>query len=125
MRFPGPYEACVSVILAVLDEEARITRQLRALACVPGLHEVVVVDGGSADRTVELARLATGVRVLSAPRGRAGQMNAGADAATGDVLLFLHADVALPLDAVVWTRAALLDPEVVAGGSRCVEPCRP
>jgi rSAM/selenodomain-associated transferase 2 len=60
--------------------------------------EVIVVDGGSADRTVALARPLAD-RLIAAPRGRAAQMNAGAAAARGDVLLFLHADTALPADA--------------------------
>ena len=61
-------------------------------------HEVIVVDGGSSDGTPDIA---AGLcdRVLSAPRGRAAQMNAGARAASGNVLLFLHADTRLPPDA--------------------------
>jgi len=61
-------------------------------------HEVIVVDGGSSDGTPDIA---AGLcdRVLSAPRGRAAQMNAGARVAIGDVLLFLHADTRLPSDA--------------------------
>ena len=60
--------------------------------------EVIVVDGGSRDRTVELAAPLAD-RVIAAPRGRAAQMNAGAAVARGDVLLFLHADTTLPPDA--------------------------
>ena len=60
--------------------------------------EVLVVDGGSEDGTADAARPLAD-RVLEAPRGRARQMNAGAAAARGDVLLFLHADTALPDDA--------------------------
>ena len=56
--------------------------------------EVIVVDGGSSDGTPELARPLAD-RVIAAPRGRAAQMNAGAAAARGDVLLFLHADTPL------------------------------
>jgi rSAM/selenodomain-associated transferase 2 len=60
--------------------------------------EVIVVDGGSRDATIQRARLRAD-RVISAPRGRALQMNAGAAKAAGDVLLFLHADTRLPADA--------------------------
>jgi rSAM/selenodomain-associated transferase 2 len=58
-------------------------------------HEVIVVDGGSSDKTPDLARRAAD-RVVSAPRGRASQMNAGAALARGEVLVFLHADTRLP-----------------------------
>jgi rSAM/selenodomain-associated transferase 2 len=79
-----------------LNEARGIRAALEALAPLRSRgHEVIVVDGGSSDRTPELA---AGLcdRVLSAPRGRAPQMNAGARAASGDVLLFLHADTRLP-----------------------------
>lgn len=108
----------VSVVVPVLDEEARIEHQLRTLTDEKRWHEVIVVDGGSMDRTVERARVVTGVRVLVAPRGRALQMNAGARSATGDVLLFLHADVELPSDALRHVAEALADPCVVAGAFR-------
>lgn len=108
----------VSVVVPVLDEVARIGRQLRLLAGSGPWHEVLVVDGGSRDGTIGVARAVEGVRVFEAPRGRAHQMNAGARAATGDVLLFLHADVELPPDALRHVGEALADPEVVAGAFR-------
>jgi rSAM/selenodomain-associated transferase 2 len=108
----------LSVVVPVLDEAARIARALRALAETPGIGEVIVVDGGSADRTVEIARGFPGVRVLAAPRGRGPQMNAGARAASGPVLLFLHADVTLPADAAWHVAEALADPGVVGGAFR-------
>ena len=86
----------LSVVVPALNEARGIRAALEALAPLRSRgHEVIVVDGGSSDRTAELA---AGLcdRVLSAPRGRARQMNAGARAATGDVLLFLHADTRLP-----------------------------
>lgn len=86
----------LSVIIPVLDEAARIGAALVALAPLRRRgHEVIVVDGGSGDGTAELAR-AGADKVLTSQRGRAQQMNAGAHAATGDVLLFLHADTLLP-----------------------------
>lgn len=108
----------ISVIVPALDEERRIEAALRALVEAGAWHEVMLVDGGSRDRTVELARRVAGVQVLEASRGRAHQMNAGARAATGDVLLFLHADVALPADARDRVAIALADTEVVAGAFR-------
>ncbi len=105
----------ISVILPVLNEERRIDQRLSELAAMEGLGEVLVVDGGSTDATAERARAFPGVTVLSAPRGRASQMNAGAEQARGSVLLFLHADVALPTDATRHVLRALEDPGVVAG----------
>lgn len=108
----------LSVVLPVLDEEARIGARLDELAATAGVDEVVVVDGGSRDATVELARSRPGVRVVGAARGRAAQQNAGAAAARGDVLLFLHADVSLPRDAASAVEGALSEPGVVAGAFR-------
>lgn len=108
----------VSVVVPVLNEEARIERQLRYLLESGPWHEILVVDGGSGDRTLEKARSVGGARVLESERGRALQMNAGAKEATGDVLLFLHADVELPSDALHLVADALTDPEVVAGAFR-------
>jgi rSAM/selenodomain-associated transferase 2 len=89
----------LSIVMPVLDEAAEIEAALSALAPYRrhGV-EVVVVDGGSRDGTPELARVLAD-RVIAAPRGRSLQMNAGAAAARGDVLLFLHADTRLPENA--------------------------
>jgi rSAM/selenodomain-associated transferase 2 len=86
----------LSVVVPALNEASGIHAALEALAPLrAGGHEVIVVDGGSSDGTPELARGLCD-HVLSAPRGRALQMNAGAAAATGDALVFLHADTRLP-----------------------------
>jgi rSAM/selenodomain-associated transferase 2 len=86
----------LSVVVPVLDEAETIADHLQSLAPLrAGGAEVIVVDGGSADDTRTLARPGAD-RVLAAARGRARQMNAGAEAATGDILLFLHADTRLP-----------------------------
>jgi rSAM/selenodomain-associated transferase 2 len=86
----------LSVIVPALNEAAGIERALRALAPLRARgHEVIVVDGGSADATRAIASPFAD-QVLGAPRGRARQMNAGAAAARGDALLFLHADTQLP-----------------------------
>ena len=89
----------LSIIVPVLDEGEGIAASLDALARMRALGtEVIVVDGGSRDATIQRARLRAD-RVIPAPRGRALQMNAGAAKAAGDVLLFLHADTRLPADA--------------------------
>jgi rSAM/selenodomain-associated transferase 2 len=78
---------------------------------------VIVVDGGSRDRTVEIARNEADA-VVTAPRGRAIQMNAGAAVARGEILLFLHADTLLPRGSVFAVLDALRDPAVVGGAFR-------
>jgi len=86
----------LSVIVPTLNEEASIAATLSSV--LRGLRppdELLLVDGGSTDRTVEIARSA-GARVTCGDRGRGRQMNAGAAGAIGDVLLFLHADTTLP-----------------------------
>jgi rSAM/selenodomain-associated transferase 2 len=108
----------VDVIIPVLDEESGIADQIDSVSSVDGIHEVFIVDGGSRDGTWNVIARDSRVRALKAMRGRASQMNAGADAARGDVLLFLHADVRLPRDAVHWVRRALADPRVVGGAFR-------
>lgn len=86
----------LSIVLPVLNEAAGIVATLEALQSLrAGGVDVIVVDGGSADRSVELAAPLAD-RVLKAPRGRASQMNAGAAVARGGMLLFLHADTRLP-----------------------------
>ncbi len=85
--------------MPALNEAATIGRALQSLAPLRARgHEVIVADGGSDDATRAIATPLAD-KVIAAPRGRARQMNAGAAAATGDALLFLHADTELPLDA--------------------------
>lgn len=108
----------LAVIIPTLDEELRIGERICELRDTPGVDEVIVVDGGSSDMTVQAAASFPGVRVLQAERGRASQMNAGARATDADVLLFLHADVVLPKDARRWFDDAFADPANVGGAFR-------
>ena len=103
----------VSVIVPVLNEEKTIEATLQALVALAP-YEIIVVDGGSRDRTREICgRFA--VEVLTSERGRAQQMNFGARRAGGDVLLFLHADTRLPESALDDIDAALSDPRYLGG----------
>ncbi len=100
----------ISVIIPVLDEAAEIVDCLHALADWRRRgHEVIVVDGGSRDATVERAR-GLADRVIASPPGRAIQMNRGAAVARGGILLFLHVDTRLPADADRLVAAALDGP---------------
>ena len=91
--------ARLSVVMPALNESAGILAALQALAPLLARGaQLLVADGGSQDDTVALARTG-GAQVIGAPLGRALQMNAGAQQASGDILLFLHADTRLPLDA--------------------------
>jgi rSAM/selenodomain-associated transferase 2 len=105
----------LTIVIPALNEAANLARLLPELArdC-PGA-EIIVVDGGSADSTPEVAAGRPGVRLLAGPRGRARQMNAGARAAGGDALLFLHADTRLPGGAAAAIARVLAEPGTVGG----------
>jgi rSAM/selenodomain-associated transferase 2 len=97
----------LSIIVPVLDESASIEAALTALAPYRTRGcELIVVDGGSRDKTLALASPLAD-HVLTAPRGRAAQMNAGASVAHGDIFLFLHADTKLPASADALIRDGL------------------
>jgi len=103
----------ISVIMPVLNEEKTIGAALHALLPL-GPHEIIVVDGGSGDRTRRIS-VEAGAKVLMTGPGRARQMNRGALEAMGDVLLFLHADTRLPASAFRDIESALSDPRYLGG----------
>ncbi len=124
----------ITVVIPTLNEEAVLPRTLSQAASL-GFDELIVVDGGSHDRTREIVQAFASapaislqrsilspqssalspVSLLTAPPGRANQMNAGAAASEGTVLLFLHADTSLPSDARQAVERALEDPACVGG----------
>jgi len=98
-----------------LDEAANLERLLPDLRDHCREAEVIVVDGGSVDATRDVAARFPQVALVTSPRGRARQMNAGANQARGDTILFLHADTRLPHGALAAIAAALDDARVVGG----------
>jgi rSAM/selenodomain-associated transferase 2 len=110
----------VGVIVPTLNEATRLPGLLTALACEEPPHTVVVVDGGSADGTVALAR-AAGARVLVVGGGRGVQLRAAARLTDAPVLLFLHADCVFPAGGLGRVLEALAgDPALVGGNFRVV-----
>jgi rSAM/selenodomain-associated transferase 2 len=104
----------ISIIIPTLNESTTIRQAADSLAGLRGEFEVIVADGGSTDGTVEIAR-ECGLCVITSPRGRGQQMNAGARRSRGDVLLFLHADTRLPDLALRLIGEALEDTKVCGG----------
>ncbi len=120
-----PEMSRVSIIIPTLNEATCLERTLRQLNLLdPPAWEVLVVDGGSDDETVAIAQRilqaiapSSQARVLCCDvRGRSVQMNRGAEAATGDILCFLHADTSVPDDFVAVVEQTLADPSVAGGG---------
>lgn len=103
----------LSVIIPVLNEAETIAHTLQQLQATT--VEIILVDGGSTDNTVEIAQ-ARGVKVILSPEpGRAMQMNTGAKYVTGDLLLFLHADTQLPKNYLQRVEETLEKPKTIAG----------
>lgn len=106
----------VAVIVPALNEEKHLAATLASVELSAG-DELIVVDGGSRDATVAVARQFT-LHVLSSPPGRARQMNYAARQAEGDVLLFLHADTRLPPGGLDLVRTTMQPPQVAGGSFR-------
>ncbi len=104
----------LSVIIPTFNEAHSISKTLAQVAELCGRAEVIVVDGGSTDATIEIVRR-HGVNLITADRGRGSQMHAGASVARGRALLFLHADTHPSADAAQLIMEALHDPETVGG----------
>ncbi len=106
----------LSIVIPALNEEALLGKTLNSIDSDPET-EILLVDGGSTDATRQIAE-ATGACILPTKSGRAAQMNAGAAAARGEILLFLHADTCLPRGYREQIEAALNRPGIVAGAFR-------
>ncbi len=104
----------ISIIIPVLNEEKIISQCLETVVNIPGI-EVIVSDGGSTDRTVEIAGQHSDVRVVHAQTGRGTQMNSGAACARGEILLFLHADCILSRENVLKIRQVFDSGRFVGG----------
>jgi rSAM/selenodomain-associated transferase 2 len=112
----APHYASISVLVPTLNEQEHLPATLARIELTPG-DELIVIDGGSSDATVTIARQFTR-QVLSSPRGRAQQMNYGAQQAHGDIFLFLHADTLLPAGGLEAVRRAMQPPQIVGGAFR-------
>jgi rSAM/selenodomain-associated transferase 2 len=114
---PAPPAPSLSIVIPAFNEEACLGRTLRQLSVLePPALEVLVVDGGSSDRTTAIAAAAGATVIHAAVTGRAAQMNAGAARARGELLCFLHADTLVPDDLVAVAARALADPAVAGAG---------
>ena len=108
----------ISAVIPTLNEARALPRTLAALRRVPEVSEVIVADGGSGDGTVAAAREA-GCEVVPSSPGRGAQLRAGAAAAAGDTLWFVHADTLVPPDGGrLLTGVLETDPGAVAGAFR-------
>lgn len=98
----------VSIIIPALNEAKSLRELLPSLALQQGVAEVIVADGGSGDETPAIVA-DSAAKVVTTDRGRAHQMNAAAASATGDILLFLHADTLLPANAMTLIESVISD----------------
>lgn len=111
----------ISIITPVFNEEKNIKSFLVHLDSLEGDFEFILVDGGSSDRTIEEAQkwkdsFNHHIIILEAGRGRAIQMNKGADASQGDILLFLHVDCFIEKDALTLIKKTIYEKNAIGGG---------
>lgn len=114
----------VSVIIPTLNEAGNLAAALASIGIIEEGVECLVVDGGSRDNTCTIARSWPGVTLIQADQsGRGYQMNLGVASASGDILLFLHADCLLPIDAIKYIQKHC-ESDKISGGSFCLSFAR-
>ncbi len=112
----------VSIIIPTLNECESLAQTLRSLTVLdPAPSEIIIVDGGSSDQTVDIAKQISvdfpiSMQILDCDRGRSIQMNKGAKQAIGETLCFLHADTSMPHDAIALMQQTLEDDSIACGG---------
>lgn len=116
------FDAFLSVVIPTRNEGAELTETLRRVRLLPEVKEILIVDAGSRDDTPNIAE-DFGCRWLECPASRGGQMHLGGTAATGEAILFLHADTWVEPNAGAAIAACLQDPAVVGGA--CLKRFRP
>lgn len=104
----------ISVIIPTLNEESSLGTTLAAVSKLENVGEIIIVDGGSADKTLEIAARFD-AKIINAKRGRGSQLDAGARAADGDVFWFLHADTVPPENAGGQILIALQNKKTTSG----------
>jgi rSAM/selenodomain-associated transferase 2 len=104
----------ISVIIPTLNEAGSIAKALAQFEALAGEWELIVADSGSRDGMQEIVAAIPAARLVSVPRGRGAGMNGGAAVASGEILLFLHADTLLPQDAYTLITQTLADPRISA-----------
>ena len=106
----------ISIIIPTLNEESTIHKTIEHVFSMTGLFEVIVVDGGSKDNTINIIEHDNRISIIRSEKGRALQMNVGAKNARGEILLFLHADTSLPKHALEKINELMHDSTIKAGG---------
>jgi rSAM/selenodomain-associated transferase 2 len=105
----------ISVVIPILNERANLPTALDSVRAAIVDPEIIVVDGGSIDGSLEWLETQPDIHLVQAMRGKGPQQNAGGQLASGDVILFLHADCRLPKDAEVPLQRITKDPDVAGG----------